>query len=321
MSALFLPAFDADAVARALDYPTLIAALREGFRDAFQPLPRAIHNLDDPSRTLFLMPAVRRDAIAVKIATVVPDNPARRDLPVIHALVVLFDGETGEPVAVADGTEITLRRTAAASALAASYLARDDAATLLMIGTGALVPYLIEAHVSVRPIRRVEIWGRSPAKAEAAARRARERTNVPIGVAADIAASAARADVISCATSSPDPVLRGQWLKPGTHVDLVGSFSPDTREADDNVMRIARIFVDTRAGALSEAGDVLIPLANGTIGADGLGGELAELCRGTAAGRTRPDEVTVFKSVGAALEDLIAVRTVLAHGRRAEGRR
>jgi ornithine cyclodeaminase len=292
-----------------LRHAPLIEALRDAFRAEGHALPRAVHEVS--GGLIVLMPVWSGRAGAVKIASVFPGNPAR-GLPTIHAQVLLFDGATGAPLALVDGTEITLRRTAAASALAASYLARPDAATLLVIGTGALAPHMARAHAAVRPIRRVAVWGRTPGRSAAtAARISAELPGVVVTVAGDLAKAVGEAAVISCATRASEPVLCGAWLSPGTHVDLVGSFSPQARECDDAVVRGARIFVDTLEGALAEAGDVLIPLANGTIGRDEIVGELADLCRAAVAGRTSEGQTTVFKSVGAAIEDLIAAEMVL----------
>ncbi len=312
MSKTQLPYFDAGAVARALPYPRLVAALKDAFGQPFHAPQRTIHTLPGERQGLLvLMPIAQQDSIGLKIATVFPDNPTRAGLASIHALVLLLDGNTGVPQAVLDGTEITRRRTAAASALASSFLAREDARTLLMIGTGALAPYLIAAHCSVRPITTVLVWGRSEARAQAAAEIARrERPDLNIVSTSDLPAAAARADVISCATSSKEPVLHGRWLRAGTHVDLVGSFSPDAREADDDVVRGARIFVDTRESALAEAGDLIIPLSKGVISEAAIAGELAGLCTGALQRRTDNGQTTIFKSVGSALEDLVAARLV-----------
>jgi ornithine cyclodeaminase len=308
-----LPTFSARQVADALPFGALVESLRHAFGGESHALPRAVHEV--PGGLVALMPVWAGRTGAVKVATVFPDNPGR-GLPSIHAQVLLFDGATGAPVALVDGTEVTLRRTAAASALAASYLARPDASTLLVIGTGALAPHMAIAHAAVRPIRRIAVWGRTPGKSAAtAARIVAQLPGVVVTAASDLATAAGEAAIISCATRAAEPVLRGAWLSPGAHVDLVGSFSAEARECDDAVVRGARIFVDTLEGALAEAGDVLIPLANGTIGRDEIAGELADLCRGAVAGRTSPLQTTVFKSVGAAIEDLIAAEMVLKASR------
>jgi ornithine cyclodeaminase len=314
MSAKDIPFYGPEAVAHALPYPDLIEALRVGFRNGCGAPPRTVHPVSGkPGALLVLMPVSGVDSLAVKVATVFPENATRADVPVIQALVLLFDGMTGEPRAVLDGTEMTRRRTAAASALAASYLAREDAGTLLIIGTGALVAYLVGAHSTVRPIQRVEIGGRSPARAAAAAEQCRALyPALEILVSPDIAAAAGRADLICCATSAQSPVLFGRWLRDGVHVDLVGSFSPAAREADDDLVRAARIVVDTRAGALTEAGDLLIPFASGALRPEQIAGELGELCRGQIAGREHRLQRTIFKSVGCALEDLVAAELTVA---------
>jgi ornithine cyclodeaminase len=228
----------------------------------------------------------------------------------------LFDGRTGTPLAVADGTEITRRRTAAASALAADYMARPEARRLLMIGAGALAPHLIRAHCAVRPIAAVDVWARTPGKADAlAAAAAAMLPGVEVRAVSEAGPAARVADIVSCATSAGAPVLRGAWLKPGAHVDLVGGFSPDAREADDDVVRGARIFVDTRDGALAEAGDLVLPLTAGVVMLSDIAGELSDLCAGRVTGRTDESQTTVFKSVGAALEDLVAAQLLLEPSR------
>jgi ornithine cyclodeaminase len=252
--------------------------------------------------TLLLMPAWQPGAyVGVKLVSVFPDNHLR-SLPAIHGSYLLSSGRTGELLAVIDGGELTARRTAAASALAASHLARKDASSLLVVGTGRLSVNLIEAHSRVRPITEVMIWGRDRAKAEQAVSEARA-----LGYAADVAedleAAARQADIISCATLSRAPLIRGAWLKPGSHLDLIGAFNKDMRESDDEAVRRARVFVDTRAGAFAEAGDLLQPMAAGVIDADHVVAELSELVGGTE-GRRSAEDITLFKSVGAALEDL-----------------
>lgn len=308
----------ADEVGGALPFPKLIEALREAFRRGAQALPRTVHEVNGGH--LVLMPIWDLEMGAVKIASVFPANGVEYGLPAIQAQLLLFDAATGRPLAMLDGAEVTVRRTAATSALAASYLARSDATRLLVMGTGALAPHLIAAHAAVRPLERVEIWGRSSAKAEALAASLRaRRPDLEVSACQDAAAGVARADLISCATSASTPILEGRWIKPGTHVDLVGSFSPQTREADDDVVRGARIFVDTRLGALAEAGDLILPLASGAIGPDQILGELTDLCRGEVEGRVTRSDITVFKSVGAAIEDLVAARMVLESARHARG--
>jgi ornithine cyclodeaminase len=211
-----------------------------------------------------------------------------------------------------DATRLTARRTAAASALASQFLSRRDASRLLMVGAGALAPQLVRAHASVRPIRKVAIWNRSPDRAQALAADLAP-TGLEVSVASDLEAAARAADIISTATLSAAPLIRGDWLKPGTHVDSVGAYKPDMRETDDALVRRARIWVDTRLGAFNEAGDILLPLAAGVIGKEAVLGDLFDLVRGTVPGRGSDDEITFFKSVGAAIEDLAAAIAVYEH--------
>ncbi|MCC7271306.1 MAG: ornithine cyclodeaminase family protein [Alphaproteobacteria bacterium] len=305
---------DAAAVERVLDFPSLVAALAAAFREGREVPLRHHHPIPQPTggdAMLLLMPAWSRGgAVGIKIVTFYPDNGAR-GLPAVLGTYLLLDGETGAPRAVIDGRMLTLRRTAAASALAASYLARPDARRLVIVGTGALAPHLVRAHAAVRPVREVAVWGRRRDRAAALA-----RTRAGEGFAAtavdDLAAAVRAADLVSCATPSDEPLVQGAWLSPGTHLDLVGGFTPAMREADDEAVRRARVYVDTRAGALHEAGDLVQPLRAGVIAEGDVVGDLFDLAAGTVAGRGSPLEITYFKSVGTALEDLAAAELVVA---------
>jgi ornithine cyclodeaminase/alanine dehydrogenase-like protein (mu-crystallin family) len=217
---------------------------------------------------------------------------------------LLLAGDNGEPLATFDGVALTLWRTAAASALAASYLARQDARVLAMIGAGALAPRLIAAHAAVRPIEAVLIWNRTFAKAEMLAR-ALDRPGLAVSAVDDIGQAVAAADIVSAATMASEPLIRGDLLKPGTHVDLVGAYLPTMREADDAAVIRARVYVDTRAGALHEAGDIVQPVAAGILAEDRIA-DLFDLVRSRVPGRRAADEITLFKSVGTAIEDLAA---------------
>lgn len=299
---------DAAAVHRGLDYSALIERLREAFRVGCEIPVRhhhAIATSGGQGGTLLLMPAWRPEgSLGIKSVTVFPDNAAR-SLPSVIGLYLLLDATTGAPRALIDGVALTLRRTAAASALAATFLARADASRLLMVGAGALAPHLLCAHAAVRPIREIRVWNRTP---ERAAELVRQLVGEGLAavVADDLAEAAAWADVISCATLSTTPLVRGAWLKPGAHLDLVGGFTPAMREADDAAVTRARVYVDTRAGAGKEAGDIVDPTSRGVIAAADIVGDLFELCRGERPGRTQHSQITLFKSVGTALEDLAA---------------
>jgi ornithine cyclodeaminase len=303
-------------VDRALTFPGLVETLRTAFREgAVQPV-RHHHTVERPTgaaSTLLLMPAwtdfnaagaAGGGHIGVKIVTVSPDNNAIQK-PAVMGLYLLLDGITGEPQALIDGQRLTQWRTACASALAASYLAREGASKLLVVGAGALSPFLARAHSAVRPIRQIKIWNRTQANAEKVAAELRAE-GFSATAAADLDAALGEADIVSSATISTTPLIKGAALKPGAHVDLVGGFTPMMRESDDEAIRRARVYVDTRAGATKEAGDIVQPLASGVLSKDAIVADLHELARGEKKGRETADEITLFKSVGAALEDLAA---------------
>ncbi len=295
-------------VEAALDWDSLIERLRQAFRRGAEVPVRHHHEITNPGGpegTLLLMPAWQSGRhIGVKLVTIFPDN-GEQGLPSVMGAYLLLDGKTGSPIALIDGPTLTLKRTAAASALASGYLSRPDCERLLMVGTGALAPYLVSAHASVRPICNVLIWGRTPDKAVKLAKRL-DRTDFRVAATEDLEAAARGADIISCATLSRDPLVRGDWLRPGQHLDLVGAFRPDMRESDDQAIRRARVFVDTRDGATKEAGDILQPIENGIFDPVDVAGDLFDLTRGERAGRRYYDQITLFKSVGTALEDLAA---------------
>ena len=312
--------FDGAAVDTALAYPGLVDVLQAAFKQgAIAPLRHhhAISLAGRPEATLLLMPAWEAEAsgspfagrhLGVKTVTVFPDNAARAK-PAVFGTYLLLSAETGETLAVMDATRLTAWRTGAASALASRYLSRTDAARLLMVGAGALAPHLVAAHASVRPIREVAVWNRSPERARVLADTLAAR-GLDVSITGDLEAAVRRADIVSAATISAEPLIRGDWLAPGTHVDCVGAYKPSMRETDDAVVRRARIYVDTRPGAFAEAGDIVQPLAAGVIGKEAVLGDLFDLTRGTVAGRQTSEEITLFKSVGAAIEDLAAAIAV-----------
>ena len=303
--------FDAAATRAALPFDALIAALRELFVQGCEVPLRHTHTLASPdggSGTLLIMPAwLPGRFLGIKTVSVFPGNAAR-GLPGLHATYTLYDAATGQPLAQMDGDQITARRTAAASALAASMLARPDARRLLVVGAGRVAALLPAAYRAVRPIEQVEVWARRPAQAEALAARWRAE-GLQARVAADLAPAVAAADVISCATLATEPLVQGAWLRPGSHLDLIGGFTPQMREADDACFRGAAVYIDTDE-ALQKSGDLLGPLSRGVFAAADVRGTLAALCRGTAPMRPSAGERTVFKSVGNALEDLAAAMLV-----------
>ena len=297
----------AEALARAAPYRDIVEALRQGFREEIATPVRHHHETSLVS-TLLLMPAWSKAFTGLKTVVVKTDNAAK-GLPTITASYLLIDNETGATVAIMDGTELTRRRTAAASALAADYLARKDARTMVMVGAGALGAHFIRAHRAMRPIKRVSIYNRSPGKAEALAKDLADE-GIESAAISDLEAAVRDADIVSCATTSTAPIVKGAWLKPGTHVDLAGAFKPNMRETDSEVIARARVFVDTREGALAEAGDLLQARDEGKFRMEDVAGDLFDLCRGKVSGRKDDREITLFKSCGTAIEDLVTAAMV-----------
>ncbi|HDZ39855.1 MAG TPA: ornithine cyclodeaminase family protein [Marinobacter sp.] len=296
----------AQEVAGALAWPALIERIADTFRQGVEAPPRHHHAMHRPDgeATMLIMPAWETAGyIGMKMVNVFPQN-ANAGLPAISGLYILCEGQHGTPLACIDGAALTSRRTAAASALAARELSLHDASSLLMVGTGKLAPMLIEAHAAVRPIRKVRIWGRNPDKAAALAERFRDRFDCES--VTDLEIAVPEADIISCATLSTEPLIRGEWLQPGSHLDLVGAFRPTMRETDGQCLIRSEVFVDTYAGAKGEAGDLLQAIREGAFSETDVRADLAELLRGSKPGRTNPQAITLFKSVGASLEDLAA---------------
>jgi len=297
---------DAEGVKRLTEFGPLVEAIRAMFRkDCVMPV-RHHHTIEmagEPDATLLLMPAwTTGEHIGVKLVTVFPGN-AGRGLPAISGTYILFGGADGRALAMIDGGELTARRTAAASALAADYLAREDAEHLLVVATGRLAPNQVDAFRAVRPVRRVTVWGRNPEKARRVVDEIAD-AGVEVAVAKDLEAAVREADIVSCATLATEPLIRGEWLRPGTHLDLIGAFTPAMRESDDECIRRGTVFCDTCAGATVEGGDLVQPLQSGVLKIEDIAADLYDLARGTHPGRRSDDEITLFKSTGAALEDL-----------------
>jgi ornithine cyclodeaminase len=297
----------------ALSFPALVDALAEAFRADVVTPPRHHHTIarDGADATLLLMPAwtgaVLGGFLGVKIVSVFPDNGGK-GLPSVLGTYLLMDGETGRPVAALDGTRLTLWRTAAASALAARHLARADATRMVMVGAGALAPFLIRAHASQRSIASVKLWNHNAERARQVAAELGSQ-GLPVEATENLEESVREADLVSCATLSTAPLVHGAWLDPGAHLDLVGAFNLAMREADDAALQRASVYIDTPA-ARTEGGDVALALASGAIAVDDVKGDLFALCRGEAPGRVRADEITAFKSIGTAIEDLAAAMLV-----------
>lgn len=285
---------------------TLAGAFRAHAAGHTRVPARAVVPVTDDG-VLLLMPAVAPGAdgpaAGAKLVTYYAGNRAR-GAPTIHAAYVLLDGTTGRPLALLEGTYLTGLRTGATSALAARYLARPDARRVVAFGAGVQAAFQLRCLMALFPIARVDVVGRDPGRARAFVEAMRPALGVTVDLATDARAAVRAADIVTCATTSTTPVVFGADLAPGAHVDAVGAFRRDTREVDGETVRRARVVVDTYAGAADEAGDVLIPIAEGIIARDHVAAELAELVTGQRPGRTGPEEITFFKSVGFALEDL-----------------
>lgn len=314
---------DAEQVTDALPWPALIDALDDIFtREVHSPV-RHHHHLavnGEPDATLLLMPAwIENHYLGVKQVNVFPGNTARRE-PGLTGHYLLSCARTGRHLAQFEANELTSRRTAAASALASRYLSREDTSDLLMVGAGRMARRLVPAHAAVRPIKRVRVWDIHPESAAALVEELNEQGYQAEQVGEKgLEQAAGEADIISCATLSQKPLIQGEWLRPGTHVDLVGSFTPAMREADDAVMRRGHVFVDTRAGALAESGDLIDPIASGALSESDVLADFFDLCAKRHQGRSQLNDadeaITVFKAVGASSEDLAAAITAYERSR------
>lgn len=305
--------FDAAATRAALPFAHLVPALAAMFASGCIVPPRHVHEIGAPGSgagfTSLVMPGwLEGRYYGVKVVNIAPGNAAR-GLPGLHASYLLHDATTGVPLALIDGDELTARRTAATSALAASWLARSDARRLLVVGGGRVARLLPDAFRVVRDIEHVEVWARSSAQAEALAAEWRD-AGFDAVAAPDLDDAVAAADIVSCATLATAPLIRGRHLRDGSHLDLVGSFTPAMREADDDCFAGAAIYVDT-AEALTKSGDLLGPLQRGVFAAADVRGTLEALTRSEAIGRRSDTERTVFKAVGSGLADLAAAILVI----------
>jgi len=307
-----IPAASIDAAVTLRD---LVEALRAGFRGATVAPEVIRETVSRPGRSdarVDIAPGWAdflaqghsdRGYMGVRVSTAFPGNAAL-DRPEEMGVYVLMSGRTGEPLTIIDGTALKLRCAAATSALAAGYLARADARRLLVIGAGALAGYQIAGITAVRPVTEVLVWARTRRKADALAGRMRNR-DYRIAATGELEEAVRGADIVVCATSSADPVLPGDWIGPGTHVDLSGARFPDRRQADDRLAQAARIFVDTH-DALRCCGDLVEPLDRGVLSAEDVAADLSQLARGEKSGRRFDGQVTAFAAGGSAIADLAA---------------
>jgi len=297
----------AEEVHSALSYPALVDALQEAYAGKFTMPPRQVFLLDEASGAndaFAVLPSWNGDFIGVKAFTYFPGATAPRKS--LYSQIMLFDREHGEPLALVDGTSVTFWRTAGISGLATRLLAREDASTMLLLGTGNLAPYMIRANASVRDLKKVMIWGRTPAKAEAlAAEMSTEFPEINFSVVEDREAACGEADIVVAATGSAEPVVLGDWIQPGTHIDLIGNHHATKRECDTALITKATVYADSRVNAFKEAGEILVPISEGVFTKEDVVAELTEMCAGTATLRQSEEEITLFKSIGMAMSDLV----------------
>jgi len=311
-------------VADALPYSDLVESLRQIYQADGMTAKRNLIDLKELTNAdgtcMAFMPAWGPGHdLTTKIFTLFPTN-REKGLPTIHAIIFVFDPTNGLLKAIVDGTEVTRRRTACMSALAADYLARQDSSQLLVCGAGALAPHAALAHASVRPIECIEIWARREEAAEQVVDFLRsQRGDLEVRVAADLPEACRRADIVTCQTSSPNPIVFGDWISAGTHLDFVGSHDPHKRECDDEAARISRIYVDVMDTAMREAGDILIPLTSGVITEAQIIGDLSDLTRRIVNGRTNDEEITLFKSTGSSLADMAAAELAVKNAKPVSG--
>ena len=302
--------FDSSAVRKALPYPQLIDALAHGLQLPIEAPPRSFFTPNDDASCVLIMPAWKtKEVFGVKLVSVWPSN---KDIgsPTVSAVYVLLSCENGMPLAVIDGTELTLRRTAAAAALAASLLARKNSQTLAMLGTGALSVPLVQAHASVMHFKNILIWGRQKNKALSVVAELKN-LGIESTYSEDLSATLNKADVVAAATTATEPFIISKWLKPGTHLGLIGAFTPQMAEAEPALMSKVQIFADNRSAVLEKGGEILQAIDQGIISPSSIEGELSELASApTRSWRNNDQAITVFKSVGFASLDLIAAELV-----------
>lgn len=299
--------FDKQQTADALSYAALIEALEQMFKQDYIVPRRHNHAIDsdDAGATLLIMPAWQKNRyMGIKHVTIYPDNGKKFGLAGLFSTYTLFDAKNGMPIAVMDGDTITCQRTAAASALAAKFLARKQSKDLLIVGAGNVARELAFAYGALFNLETVKVWNTTYERAVNLANALKAKGFKAVAVE-NLQEAVETSDIVSCATLSTGPLIKRDWVKPGTHVDLIGSFKPDMRESDDAMFADTSVFIDT-SEALDKAGDLLSPIAAGVLQRDQVKADLETLCQGKHQGRTHEDEITVYKAVGTAIEDLAA---------------
>jgi len=297
----------AEEVHAALSYPELVDALQDAFSKEFNMPPRKVFLLEEgvSNDAFALLPSWNDTFIGVKAFTYFPDNP-KPQYDSLYSKILLFERNHGEPLALVDGTSVTFWRTAGISGLASRLLSRKNSETLLLLGTGNLATYLIRAQASVRPLKKVLVWGRTKANAEKVVNQmATELSHIDISVIDDLQTACGEADIVVSATGSHEPLVKGDWIKEGTHTDFIGNHHPTKRECDTALVVKSKVYADSRDNCFREAGEVLIPISEGVFKKEDVVGQLTEMCAGTIPLRENDQEITLFKSIGMALSDLV----------------
>ncbi len=311
----------AEDVGRALPMDAAIAGMKEAYRqlsvgEATVPLRSRIE-MNSGSRVALFMPAAMHgdaaDGLAIKVVSVFSENPAR-GLPLIHAVVLVLEADSGRPLALLEGGTLTAIRTGAGSGAATDLLARPDAATLAIFGCGVQARTQLRAVCTVRAIKRGAVYNPDPAEADGFVTEMRGQGPIPndLRVAASPQQALAGADIICTATTSSSPVFDGADLKPGMHINAVGAFTPEMQEVDAETIRRALVVVDSREGVLAEAGDLIAPIRAGVVTEEHIHAELGEIVAGEKPGRASPEQITYFKSCGVAVQDVAAAQIALA---------
>ena len=291
----------------ALSYPALIDALEETFSGEFSMPPRNVFLLDENSDThdaFAVLPSWNTSLIGVKAFTYFPSNS--EPYKSLYSKILLFDRAHGEPLALVDGTTVTFWRTAGISGLATRLLARENAETLLLLGTGNLATYIIRANASVRPLKRVLVWGRTTSNAgKVVDQMNAELDGIEVSVADNLEEACGQSDIIVSATGSHEPLVLGDWVKPGTHTDFIGNHHADKRECDTALVLKSKVYADSYANCFKEAGEILVPISEGVFTEEDVVADLSEMCSGSATLRQSDDEITLFKSIGMGISDLV----------------
>ncbi|MEE8364348.1 MAG: hypothetical protein V3R76_01060 [Gammaproteobacteria bacterium] len=306
---------DAQTILNKLPFTTLVDELATMHRQPIGQLDELLmvsEGAQDTTNHFFIRTGWQQDkALGAKVITVFPGNNRDKEWPSVQAVYILFEGMNGTPIACLDGTALTYIKTATDSALGCQLLARDNIETMLMVGAGKMARHLITAHCQIRPsLKQVYLWNRTPEKAvqlceSDLANRFDAISFTPVN---DIASFAKKADLICSATASPSPVIQGEWLRAGAHVDLIGAFTSEMREADDECLRRASLFVDARETTINHIGELMIPLANGVISEDDVLADLSDLCQKKHPGRNSDTEITLYKNGGGGHLDLMMAR-------------